>query len=132
MSLRKSHRYSENHITAGHPWLTPVILATWEAKIWRIAVPGQTQQIVRNSISRNNQSKIDCRYYLSGRAPALQRYALPPQKPWVHTPVPPKKKKRKKEKIKKITSQPLVLWEIKLFPSNCSSLRFKGSHAHTV
>jgi hypothetical protein len=30
-------------IQAGHQWLEPVILATWEAEIRRIAVPGSAQ-----------------------------------------------------------------------------------------
>jgi hypothetical protein len=32
--------------TAGHPWLTPDTLATWEAEIGRIEVQGQPRQIV--------------------------------------------------------------------------------------
>jgi hypothetical protein len=32
--------------TASHQWLTPVILATWEAKIRRIEVQGQLKEIV--------------------------------------------------------------------------------------
>jgi hypothetical protein len=31
-------------LAAGCQWLTPVILATWEAEIRRIVVPGQTQE----------------------------------------------------------------------------------------
>jgi hypothetical protein len=34
----------KNHVLAGCQWLTPVILATWEAEIRRIVVPGQTQE----------------------------------------------------------------------------------------
>jgi hypothetical protein len=31
---------------AGHPWLTPIILATWEAEIRRMKVQGQPRQKV--------------------------------------------------------------------------------------
>jgi hypothetical protein len=34
-----------NQICAGHWWLTPLILATWEAEIRRIEVQGQSGQI---------------------------------------------------------------------------------------
>jgi hypothetical protein len=27
-----------NSFQAGHPWLTPIILDSWEAEIWRIVV----------------------------------------------------------------------------------------------
>jgi hypothetical protein len=32
---------------ARHQWLISIILATWEAEIWRIAVQSQPRQIVR-------------------------------------------------------------------------------------
>jgi hypothetical protein len=38
---------------AGCRWLTPVIPATWQAEIRRIAVPGQCRQIVRETLSPN-------------------------------------------------------------------------------
>jgi hypothetical protein len=31
----------ERCMAAGHQWLIPIILATWEAEIGRIPVPGQ-------------------------------------------------------------------------------------------
>jgi hypothetical protein len=42
-------------ISTGSHWLTPVIPATWEAKIGRITVQGQPRQI----LLQNNQSKKD-------------------------------------------------------------------------
>jgi hypothetical protein len=51
-----------------------VIPATWEAQIGRIVVKVQarTGKQLRDSISKNNQSKMDWRCGSSGRAPALQ------------------------------------------------------------
>jgi hypothetical protein len=40
----------------GHQWLTPVILATWEAEIWMIVVPGWPGQKMKPSL-QNNYSK---------------------------------------------------------------------------
>jgi hypothetical protein len=34
----------KHYLQAGHQWLTPVILATWETEIQRILVPGQPRQ----------------------------------------------------------------------------------------
>jgi hypothetical protein len=40
---------------AGCQWLTPVILATWQAEIRRIVVPGQPRQtFVRHNLSEKN------------------------------------------------------------------------------
>jgi hypothetical protein len=35
----------KNKNVARHQWLTPIILATWEGKIQRILVQGQSQKI---------------------------------------------------------------------------------------
>jgi hypothetical protein len=43
---------------AGCRWLVPVILATWEAEIRRIAAEGQPRQILHKTlISKNNEAK---------------------------------------------------------------------------
>jgi hypothetical protein len=48
----------------------PVILATWESEIRRIMVGGKAKKIVHETpISKNNQSKMDWRCGVSGRAP---------------------------------------------------------------
>jgi hypothetical protein len=43
--------------TAGHQWLKPIILASWEAEIKRIMVQDQPANSSWDSISENNQSK---------------------------------------------------------------------------
>jgi hypothetical protein len=50
-SLDKMHKTQSE---AGCPWLTPVILATQEAEIRRIAIPSQPGQIVLETLSRKN------------------------------------------------------------------------------
>jgi hypothetical protein len=52
-------------------WLTSVIVATWEAEVWRITVQGQPRQPVLQS----NRSKMDWRYGWSSRTPALQAWS---------------------------------------------------------
>jgi hypothetical protein len=74
--------YAENGVTAGHQWLTAVILATQEAEIRSIANRSQPRQIVlRNPILKKLFTK---KGLWSG-----SRY-----RPWVQAPIPQKKKKR--------------------------------------
>jgi hypothetical protein len=40
----------------------PVIIATWEANIRRIAVQGQPRQIVLETLFPNNQNKVGWKY----------------------------------------------------------------------
>jgi hypothetical protein len=48
----------KNPLGAGHQWLIPVILATWEAKIERIEVQSQAGQIVfKTPISKITRAK---------------------------------------------------------------------------
>jgi hypothetical protein len=49
----------KNNILAGHQWLMPVILATWEVEVSRITVQSQPGQIVhRDPIFKKIQHKI--------------------------------------------------------------------------
>jgi hypothetical protein len=41
-----------DQLGAGHRWLTPVILATWEVEISRITVLGQLREVVCETLSR--------------------------------------------------------------------------------
>jgi hypothetical protein len=50
----------------------PVILAIWEAEIMRIEVRGQPWKIIFETLISKITSKMEWRYGLSGRAPALQ------------------------------------------------------------
>jgi hypothetical protein len=40
-----------------HPWLIPVILATWEAEIKRITVQSQHRKIVYETLSQKKKKK---------------------------------------------------------------------------
>jgi hypothetical protein len=55
-------------ILAGHWWLTPVILATWEADIRRIMVQGHPKQIIH----KNPISKITRAKWTGGAAQAIK------------------------------------------------------------
>jgi hypothetical protein len=44
-------------VEAGLWWLTPVILATWETDLGRIAVQSPSGQIVRDPISKITRAK---------------------------------------------------------------------------
>jgi hypothetical protein len=68
---------------ATHQWLTPVILATQEAEIRRIAVQSQPRQIVHETLSRKTLHK--------NRAGGVAQGEGPEFKPQYH-----KKKKKKK------------------------------------
>jgi hypothetical protein len=61
---------------ARYQWLILVILAFWQAEIWRIKVQDHPGKIAHQTSSPNNQSSMDCK---CSSSPALQ------------TPVPPKK-----------------------------------------
>jgi hypothetical protein len=51
---------SQNSLNAGHKWLTPVVLATWEAKIERIVVPHQPRQKVCETPSQSKLGSVVC------------------------------------------------------------------------
>jgi hypothetical protein len=66
----------------GSGWLTPVILATQEAKIRRISVPSQPGQIVPEILFLKNPSQKRAGGMAQGVGPD-----------WFQTPVPQEKKK---------------------------------------
>jgi hypothetical protein len=48
---------SRSPLTARHQWLSPVILATQEAKIWRVMVRSQPGEIVLHPVSQKTLSQ---------------------------------------------------------------------------
>jgi hypothetical protein len=74
----KNHFYQENNRkkspTAGHQWLTPVILVTQEAEVSRIKVQSQPGKLVIKILSRKSptQKRAGGAFFVlsSGRAPA--------------------------------------------------------------
>jgi hypothetical protein len=49
-------RLFRKKISAGHWWLMPVILTTWEAEIRRIKVRSQPGKIAQKTLSQKNPS----------------------------------------------------------------------------
>jgi hypothetical protein len=49
---------------ARHWWLMSIILATWEAKIWRTVVQGQPKQIVHKTPSPKQLEQNGLEMYL--------------------------------------------------------------------
>jgi hypothetical protein len=70
-------------LSARYQWLTPIILATWEAGIRRIEIWGQPRKIFMILHLQTNQSKMDWKCGSSSRAPALQIWS-PEFKPHFH------------------------------------------------
>jgi hypothetical protein len=79
---------------ARYCWFTTVILATWEAEIQRLVVRGQPRQRVwETPISKVTRTK-----WTGGMAQVVKCLLCKCEtrmKPWVETPVTPKKKKKK-------------------------------------
>jgi hypothetical protein len=53
-------------------WLMPVMLATLEAEIGMIEVPGQSEKTVLYNQLQNNEGKMDWSCGSSSRVPALE------------------------------------------------------------
>jgi hypothetical protein len=57
LNNNNNNNKEKNSPSAGDP--RPIILDTWEDEIWRITIEGQLGQIVPETLSQNNQSKMD-------------------------------------------------------------------------
>jgi hypothetical protein len=66
VQAKLARAYLKNKINTGHRWLTPVILATWETEIRRIAVSGQANS------SQDPISKITRAKWTEGEAQAVE------------------------------------------------------------
>jgi hypothetical protein len=74
-------------------WLTPLILANWEAEIWRIMVQGQPRQTVHETpISKITRAK-----WTGGVTQAVE-HLLCKHKTLSSNPSPTKKKKKKPQR----------------------------------
>jgi hypothetical protein len=75
-----------------HQWLMPMILATQEAEIRRFAVWSQPRQVVLETLSR----KMPIQKKSAGRVTQVLECLPSKHRPWVQTPVPPKKRHLRK------------------------------------
>jgi hypothetical protein len=78
--LLKSSLKSRNLKTAGHRWLTPIILATQEAEIKRITVQSQPGQIVCETLSQKTLHKNRAGGVAQGEGPELKPQYLKKRK----------------------------------------------------
>jgi hypothetical protein len=69
----------KGYMEARHWWLTPIILATWEAKIGRSRLRVAWENSPR--VLQNNQSKMNWRHGLSGTVSILQVQSPVPSVP---------------------------------------------------
>jgi hypothetical protein len=53
-------------------WLTPIILATQEAEIWRLTVPSQPLQIVHETLSQKHPSQRRAGRVAQGEGPEFK------------------------------------------------------------